>query len=140
MDDTIFRMANTAFERMLRDPARFRLPELAGQRVRTAEVVVELVGREPAAVVRTSFGVLAIDDAGCVDASRLRAQQLARIETVLAPVFADPNRDAKVIEAGGQFIAQGGSWTPSPALARAIDDAALGRRKCPRLGTLGRSP
>ena len=133
MDDTIYRMANTVFDRMLRDPARCRLPELAGQRVRTAEVVVELVGREPAAVVRTSFGLLAIDDAGCVDASRLRAQQHARIETVLAPAFADPDRDAQVIEAGSQFIAQGGTWTPSPALARAIDDAALGRRKCPRL-------
>ena len=140
MDDTIYRMANTAFDRMLKDPARCRLPELAGQRVRTVEVVVELVGREPAAVVRTSFGVLAIDDAGCVDASRLRTQQHARIETVLAPVFASHDRDAKVIEAGGQFIAQGGTWTPSPALARAIDDAAFGRRKCPRLGTLGRNP
>ena len=32
--------------------------------------LVEVVGREPAAAVRTSFGVLAIDDAGCVDASR----------------------------------------------------------------------
>ena len=80
-----------------------------------------------------SQSVLAIDDSGCVDASRLRAQQHARIETVLAPVFADPDRDAKVIEAGRQFIAHGSTWTPSPALARAIDDAALGRRKCPRL-------
>ena len=140
MDDTIYRMANTAFDRMLRDPARCRLPELAGQRVRTAEVVVELAGREPAAVVRKSFGVLSIDDAGCVDVSRLRTQQHARVETALAPVFANPDRDDKVIEAGGQFIAQGGTWTPSPALARAIDDAAFGRRKCPRLGTLGRSP
>lgn len=140
MDDTIYRMANTAFDRMLRDAASCCLPELAGQRVRTAEVVVELVGREPAAVVRTSFGVLAIDDAGCVDVSRFRKQQYARIETALAPVFANPDCDEKVIDAaGGQFIAQGGSWTPSIALARAIDDAALGRQKSPRLGTLGRS-
>ena len=41
-------------------------------------------------------------------------------------MFADRDRDEKVIEAGGQFIAQGGTWTPSPALARTIDDAARG--------------
>ena len=45
MDDTIYRMANTAFDPMLRDRARCRSPELAGQRVRTAEAVVDLAGR-----------------------------------------------------------------------------------------------
>jgi len=138
-DDTIYRMANTAFDRMLQAPTSCRLPQLAGQRVRTVEVVVELVGREAVAVVRTSFAVLAFDDAGCVDVTRFRRQQYARVETALAPVFADPDRDEKVIDAGGQFIAQGGSWTPSIALARAINDAALGRQQYPRLGTRGRS-
>ena len=134
MDDTLYRMANTAFERVLSEPTRYRVPELAGQRVRTVEVVVELAGREPVAVVRQAFAVLAIDAAGRVDLARLRKQQYARIETALAPVFADPHRDEKIVEAGEQFIAQGGTWTPSPALARAIDDAALGRQRCPRLG------
>jgi len=139
MDDTLYRMANTAFDRMLQDPTRCRLPELAGQRVRTVEVVVELIGRKPVAVFRTSFAVLAFDDTGCVDVTRLRKQQYARIENALAPVFAEPDRDEKVIDAGGQFIAQGGTWTPSPALARAIADAALGRQRCPRLDARIRS-
>ena len=43
-DDLIYRMATAAFDRMLREPARFRMPDLAGQRVRSAEIVVELVG------------------------------------------------------------------------------------------------
>ena len=90
MDDTLYRMANTAFDRMLQDPTHCRLPQLAGQRVRTVEVVVELLGRKPAAVVRTAFAVLAFDDTGCVDATRLREQQHARIENALAPVLRHP--------------------------------------------------
>lgn len=133
MDDTLYRMANTAFERVLSEPTRYRVPELAGQRVRTVEVVVEIAGRQPVAVVRQAFAVLAFDAVGSVDVARLRKQQYARIETALAPVFADPHRDEKIVEAGEQFIAQGGTWKPSPALARAIDDAALGRQNCPRL-------
>jgi len=95
-------------------------------------------GREAAAVVHTSFAVLAFDDAGCVDVTRFREQQYVRVETALAIVFADLDRDEKVIDAGGQFIAQGGSWTPSIALARAINDAALWRQRCSRLGARGR--
>jgi hypothetical protein len=139
MDDTLYHMANTAFDRMLQDPMRCCLAQLAGRRVRTVEVVVELVGRKPAAVVRTAFAVLAFDDTGCIDAARLRKQQCARIEHTLAPVFVAPQRDEKVIDAGGRFIAQGGTWTPSPALARASDDAALGRQECPPLDAGGRN-
>jgi hypothetical protein len=133
IDDTLYRMANTAFDRMLSEPTRHRVPELAGQRVRTVEVVVELAGREPVAVVRQAFAVLAFDAAGSVDVTRLRKQQYARIETALAPVFADPQRDEKIVDAGEQFVAQGGTWTPSRALAKAIENAALGRQRCPRL-------
>jgi hypothetical protein len=132
-DDTIYRMASAAFDRLLRDPARYGVPELAGQRVRSADVVVQLVGREPVAVVRTSFSVLAFDAAGRLDMGRLRTQQMARLETMLAPVLASPSRDDKIVQADTRFIAQGGTWTPSKSLARAIDDVALGHRKCLRL-------
>ena len=141
-DDTILRMANAAFDRMLQDPTTCRLPELAGQRVRTPEVVVGRVGREPAAVVHTSFAVLVLDHTGRVDANRYRQQQYARVETALAPAlapaFADPDRDRKVVDAARQFIAQGGAWSPSVALARALADTALGRQRCPRLGNRAR--
>jgi len=133
MDETINRMATAAFDRMLRDPARFAVPEFAAQRARSAEVVVELLGREPVAVVRTSFSVLAFDAAGRLDMGRLRTQQMARLETMLAPVLGSPRCDVKIIEADMRFIAQGGTWSPSKALARAINDAALGHRKCPQL-------
>jgi hypothetical protein len=133
-DDTIYRLASAAFDRMLRDPERFRLPDLANQRVRSADIVVTLLGRKAVAVVRTSYSVLAFDAAGRLDVGRLLGQQHARVETVLAPVLGSPGPDANVIEADARFIAQGGTWSPSQSLARAIDDAALGHRKCPRMG------
>ncbi len=132
-DDTIHRMAGVAFDRMLRDPGHLRVPELAGQRVRSAEAVVELVCRQPVAVVRTSFSVLAFDAAGHLDTSRLRTQQMARIETVLAPVLGSPSGKDKIVEADARFIAQGGTWTPSKSVAQALDDVALGHRRCARL-------
>ena len=132
-DDLIYRMATAAFDRMLREPKRFAVPELADQRVRSAELVVELVGGDAVAVVRRSYSVLAFDAAGRLDLGRLFAQQQARFETVLAPVLGSLCRDANIIKADTRFIAQGGTWSPSKSLARAIDDAALGHRKCRRL-------
>ena len=90
MDDTLYRMANTAFDRMLSEPTRYRVPELAGQRVRTVEVVVELAGRQPVAVVRQAFAVLAFDAVGSVDVARLRKQQYARIENCAGPCLCGP--------------------------------------------------
>jgi hypothetical protein len=44
-DGSLHRLANTKFDRMLQDPGGHGLPAFAGQRVRMAHVVVELVDR-----------------------------------------------------------------------------------------------
>jgi hypothetical protein len=132
-DDLIYRMATAAFDRMLREPARFAVPDFADQRIRSAELVVELIGGDAVAVVRTSFSVLAFDAAGRLDMSRLRTQQMARLESMLSPVLGSRSRDDKIVEADMRFIAQGGTWAPPKALATAIEDAALGLRKCSQL-------
>lgn len=63
-DGTLYRLANARFDRMLRDPASYRLPALAGQRVRMANTFVEVVDRVPVCVVRSTFAMLTIDDLG----------------------------------------------------------------------------
>jgi hypothetical protein len=132
-DETLNRLAYAKFDRMLRDPAHHLMPQFAGQRVRTAEVIVELVGREPVAVVRTTFAILTFDGAGRIVPSKLRKQQFALAELALAPVLA-PSRSTKtVVDATHRFVAKGGSWAPSSSLARAIDDTALGRQRGRRL-------
>jgi hypothetical protein len=129
-DGTLCRLANTRFDRMLRDPASYRLPALAGQRVRMADIVVEVVDRVPVRVVRSTFAMLTIDDDGRIDSSRFIRQQFALGETALARVLAVSESNDGVIDATARFVAQGGSWAPSPSLARAIENAALERLHC----------
>jgi hypothetical protein len=98
-----------------------------------ADVAVEVVDRVPVRVVRSTFAILAIDDDGRIDSSKFVRQQLALAETALAPVLAVSEGNDSVIDATARFVAQGGSWAPSHTLARAIEDAALGRLRCRRL-------
>lgn len=132
-DGTLFQLANTKFDRMLNDPTANFLPIFAGQRMRMAEVIVELADRNPVRILRNTFAVLTFDGEGRLDSGRFGKQQHALAESALAPVFGVPDSRESVVDAAARFIAQGGSWTPSRALARAIDQAALGRLECQRL-------
>jgi len=129
-DGTLYRLANARFDRMLRDPASYPLPALAGQRVRMANIFVEVVDRVPVCVVRSTFAMLTIDDDGRIDSSKFTQQQFALAETALARVLTVSESNDGVIDATARFVAQGGSWAPSPSLVRAIEDAALGRLRC----------
>lgn len=99
---------------------------MAGQRVRMAELLVELSNRVPIRVVRRVYFVLAFDDTGRVDTERFKKQQWALAESALDPVLALPEDNESVLDATSRFVAQGGRWRPQPALAKLIDDAALG--------------
>ena len=132
-DDCICRLASAKFGRMLQDPANCRLPEFAGQRVRMASVVVELFDGAPVRIAQNTFAILAFDDEGRMDSQRFGSQQFAIAESALTPAFANPDPNAAVVDAASRFVAQGGAWTPSADLARAIDDAAMGRVPCRRL-------
>ena len=132
-DDRLYRLQNTKFEQMLRNPTSHRIPRFAEARVRMADVVVELLDRQPIRIVWTTFGILTFDNDGNFDASAFDRHQRARAERALAAVIAEPERAATVVDAASRFIAQGGGWAPSRTLARLIDEAALGRVKYPRL-------
>ncbi|AME28157.2 hypothetical protein [Burkholderia sp. PAMC 26561] len=134
-DDTLWRLSSTKLDRMLRDPAGHYLPDFAGQRARMASVVVELVARNPMRVVRNTFFILTFDAEGRIDPSKFEKQQFALAESVFAPVFAvfADESNQTVVDATSRFIAQGGQWVPSRALARVIDQTALGQRQCRHL-------
>jgi hypothetical protein len=74
-----------------------------------ADVVVELVAREPVRVVRTTFSILTFDAEGCLDPGAFEKQQFALAESVVAPVFAASVDESKqpVVDASARFIAQG---------------------------------
>lgn len=134
-DDTLWRLPTTIFQRMLREPANHCLSAFAGQRVRMADVVIELTAREPVRVVRATFSILTFDAKGRLDPWAFEKQQFALAESIVTPILAVPADVSKqpVVDASARFIAQGGQWVPSLALARAIDEAALGQRRCLRL-------
>lgn len=132
-DDTLHGLAGTAFMRMLRQEDTARLPDFAGQRVRLASLVVELADREPRRVLRTSFSIVDFGTDGLLDVARLNAQQIARVDSLMAGVLGEPCRGAAVVDAATRFIARGGSWQPDHQLLRRIEAAALGRLRCRRV-------
>lgn len=135
-EDRLVRLRNAIFERLLRDPQHHTMPALAGQRVRMAEILVQLADRRPIQVVRRVYFVVGFDEAGRLDAARFRNQQRALAESVLDCVLAVPSDDDRVLDAASHFIAQGGRWRPSSRLAQHIDDTALGRaQSSPQPGT-----
>ncbi|MGH8218904.1 MAG: hypothetical protein ACREUT_10125 [Steroidobacteraceae bacterium] len=122
---------------MLASPARHRYPQFAGQRIRAAQVLVQLRARKPVAIARTSFHVFAFDANGCFEVAAYLRQEFSRAEVALSPVLdapaSDTHPDTPVIEAAARFLARGGSWEPSRSLLRVIHDAALGKLRCPPL-------
>ncbi|MFP3647678.1 hypothetical protein [Paraburkholderia sp. SIMBA_054] len=132
-DDTVWRLASNRLWQMLHDPASQCLPAFAGQRIRTADVIVELKAREPVQVVRRTFFILTFDPEGHIDLGKFGKQQSALAELFMAPVSAfNSDHNQTIVEAASRFIAQGGQWVPSSALARIIDELALGQRRCGR--------
>ncbi len=129
-DDTLYR---TTFDRMLRNPKSHGLPRFAGQRVRMANVAVELMDRQPVRVVRTTFSILTFNSKGFLDPAAFEHYQQARAELALAPAPVPRARHANVVPATQRFVDQGGRWAPSVVVAKLIERAALERMKCPRL-------
>jgi len=133
-DDTLYRLATTKFAAMLDDPEDHRLLRFAGQRVRMVDAIVELRDRVPCAVVRLVYEMLVFDAQGRLDRRSFERQNAALVDLLMDRVVGKPTRsDGEVLDASSRFIAQGGRWQPSPALARRIRQAALGEIKCERL-------
>ena len=119
--------------RMLRRESIARVPEFAGQRVRQASIVVELLNGVPTQMVRCTFALLDIDEHGVLDLERWNAQQIARVGDPLAPDRPDRGSSPQVINASSRFIARGGSWQPDQVLLHRIEQAAMQKLSCPRV-------
>ena len=131
--DGLYRLASTTFYAMLQIPTRHRFPQFAGQRVRTASTSVEFIDRQPTEVVRVTYDIVTFDNLGGLQADIFLAQQSSRAELAMLRMMTDRQTKTDVVDAVSRFIAHGGRWTPSRTLARAIEEAALGRTRCSRL-------
>jgi hypothetical protein len=130
-EGALYRVPSATLDRMLQVPTRYRIARLAGQRVRSAEVAVEMMNGRPIRVVRSVFSMLTFKSDGSLVPPLEDCHVRARAELALA--FGTPARHARTAEASTRFVARGGQWTPSAALVRRIEQAALGSQKCPRI-------
>jgi hypothetical protein len=133
-DDTLYRLASAKFSRMVDDPQSDRLERFAGQRVRMAEVIVQVRDRAPCAVVRLVYEMLGFDADGRLDRATFMRQNRALAELVVDRAIPRLVEEGKaVVDAGSRFVARGGSWQPTPAQEREIVRAALDETPCRRL-------
>lgn len=84
-------------------------------------------------VARMAFSLLTFVREGYFNPASFHAQQRARAEVALAPVFGSLERSDGVVDSAARFIDQGGRWTPSARALRLLERAALGRVTCQRL-------
>lgn len=134
-NDNIHRLEIARFGPMLDTPRSHRFPQFAGQRVRAAEVVVELKQRRPIRVVRMTQSILTFDQTGYLDAEALGRQQGARFDAWASKLVGrDVGREMArgVTDARSQFVARGSRWT-SRQLVRSLCDEALGNARVRRL-------
>lgn len=132
-DESIYRMSNAKFDRMIRHPSSEHILLFAGQRIRSTELLIETVDRKPIRVIRATFTIFQFDEQGCVDADRYEKQQVAMVEVAIAPVFWGREPTKNVVDAKDKFIAQGGTWSPTGRLKNQIEKVALGLLTCPSL-------
>lgn len=132
-EGALYRLPITALDRMLQVRSRLRLPRFAGQRVRSAEVAVEMINGRPVRVIRSVFNMLTFKGDGTLLPTRQDRHARARIELALARAAAA--RRGGITEASARFVARGGQWTPSAVLVGRMEQIALGRQQCPRIST-----
>jgi hypothetical protein len=131
--DVLYRLSNAQFDQMLLTPAKHRLPRFAGARVRMVSVIVGLEDRKPIRVVLISYSVLPFDKTGRLDVTAYQQPLRARIDLALGALRNETAGSKKVVDAANRFVDRGGRWEPSRALARAIEQSALGLTKCERI-------
>jgi hypothetical protein len=132
-DGALYRISNAKFQRMMQHPEMELVPLFAGQRIRSAELMIELFDREPYSVCRETFSIFQFDSSGCADMSRYDKQQSALVNVMLDPVFGSKQPATKVLDATDKFVAHGGTWSPTLSLKNQLENVALGLQECPTL-------
>jgi hypothetical protein len=132
-DGELHRLAEVDFGRLCAGSGAWRVAAFAGERVRWASLIVELIDRSPIRVVHRSFTFLSFDELGRIDANRMNREQVAPIDVALAPPVLARKSSSTIIDASSQFEARGGSLLPDARLTALLDEAALGRLPSSRI-------
>jgi hypothetical protein len=132
-DGSLYRISNAKFQRMMQHPEAELVPLFAGQRIRSAELMIEFFDREPYRVCRETYSIFQFDSVGCADMRRYDKQQIALVNVMLDPVFGSKQPKMNVLDATDKFVAHGGTWSPTYLLKNQLEKVALGLLDCPAL-------
>ena len=126
-DDSLRRLPNAKYERMLRGDPNEPLIQYAGKRIRYALVIVETENRKPNKIIRIQYSYMFFDSKGFLDTQeRERGMQLG---INMVPPFVDEGKNSTVINAEYKFARKRYKerylWTPTRELEVAIVDAVF---------------
>jgi hypothetical protein len=135
-NDEVLRLSNRFFERLWQKLPGGVLPQFAGRRIRWAEAALQMENYQPVAIVRVIYSYMYFDTQGRLDRDRLMQDAVLKMEASgMGNIF--PKRSGPVIDASSHFAARRRDheavWTPSPAIEKAIYEAAFGSKKFRRL-------
>jgi len=128
-DDSINRLPLAQYERLLKRGPDERLLKYAGNRVRYALLVVDLVNRRPIEIVRDQFGFLDFDDEGQLKIGEHEKKESLTFD-MLEPILSDQT-NSRVINARHKFAKKSYldkfSWEPTDEIIAAIAKAIFGK-------------
>lgn len=105
------------------------MPEYAGKGVRCAAVFLDLVAREPVAILGIQYSLISFDQEGQIETAG--DDEKTETEDRFVPSVSGESGSPAVIQAKESFLQRQYEheykWVPTPALERAIVDAV-----CPR--------
>ena len=126
-DDTLRRLPNAKYERMLRGDPNEPLLEYADKRIRYALVIVDTENRKTNKIIRIEYSYLFFDSKGFLDIQeREREMQLG---VNMVPPYGDEGKNSTVNHAEYKFAKKRYKeryrWIPSRELELAIIDAVF---------------
>ncbi len=125
-DDSIRALPLARYERLHQGEG---LPEVAGKRVRCAEVAVEFHRRKPKRIVWHHFHILTFDADGRIDAAEMEQQD--RLSKEAHPLLPEEEHAGQVINARHYFSRRRYEhrylWTPTEGVMKSIVKALFNR-------------
>ena len=128
-DDTIKRLPLARYERLVKRDPNESLPKYAGQRVRYALIVVDLINRKPIEVVRDEYAYIEFDEEGRFKEPEHEKRESSALD--MLDFFSIEQRDRRVIDARHKFARKRyfdkNRWKPTDEIVAAIAEAIFGK-------------
>ena len=93
-DDSLRRLPNAKYERMLRQDPNDRLSQYSGKRIRYALVILETENRKPSKIIRIQYSYLFFDSEGSLDTQEREREMLIGVNMV--PPYVDEGKNTAI--------------------------------------------